>query len=99
MAYYATVPARLCGGMDTDPDTVSRRATAAALAEKVKKTYTVSDIDTAAVIYNTVRSISDPNDLMEYFLGAVYAAGIETGKRRERERQRKVRERARRGSK
>ena len=70
-----------------------------ALAEKVKKTYTVSDIDTAAVIYNTVRSISDPNDLMEYFLGAVYAAGIETGKRRERERQRKVRERARRGSK
>ena len=94
MAYYATAPARLCGGMDAHPDTANRRATAAALAEKVKKTYTVSDIDTAAVIYNTVRSISDPGDLMEYFLGAVYAAGIETGKRRERDRQRRARARA-----
>ena len=89
--YYATEPARLCG-MDAYPSTPKRREAAAALAQSLKKSYTIGDVDTAAVIYNTVRE-AYPEDPIEFLLGAVFAAGIERGRERERDRQRRAKRR------
>ena len=89
--YYATSPASLCG-MAKTPSTAKRREAAAAFARNLSKSYTVGDIDTAAVIYNTVRE-ECPQDCLEFLLGAVYAAGIQRGRERERAQQRRNRSR------
>lgn len=86
--HYATAQARLCGGMDGHPDTAKRRESAAKLALKTAKSGTVADVDTAAVIYNTVRE-KYPDDPLEFLLTSVFAAGIERGREREKARQRR----------
>lgn len=85
---YATAPAMLCRGMDGYPDTAKRRAAAAKLAEKTAHSGTIADVDTAAVIYNTVRE-KHPEDILEFLLASVFAAGIERGREREKARQRR----------
>ena len=90
MANYATLPAMLCRGLDDLPDTEKRRAAAAELAKKTAKTGTASDVDTAAVIYNTARELY-PDDIKEFLIAAVFAAGIQRGRERERDRQRRAR--------
>jgi len=93
MERYATVPARLCRGMDGYPETAKRRESAAKLAEKTAHNGTMADVDTAAVIYNTVRE-KYPEEILEFLLAAVFAAGIERGREREKDRQRRERRKA-----
>ena len=80
----------LCRGMDASPDTAKRRESAAKLAEKSAHNGTMADVDTAAVIYNTVRE-KYPDDILEFLIAAVYSAGIERGREREKDRQRRAR--------
>ena len=87
---YAAPKAMLCRGMDGNPDTAKRRESAAKLAEKTAHNGTMADVDTAAIIYNTVRE-KYPDDIMEFLIAAVYAAGIERGREREKDRQRRAR--------
>lgn len=90
---YAAPKAMLCRGMDASPDTAKRRESAAKLAEKTAHNGTIADVDTAAVIYNTVRE-NYPEDILEFLLAAVFAAGIERGREREKDRQRRERRKA-----
>ena len=87
---YAAPKAMLCRGMDGYQDTAKRRESAAKLAEKAAHNGTMADVDTAAVIYNTVRE-KYPDDILEFLIAAVYAAGIERGREREKDRQRRAR--------
>lgn len=85
-----THAARLAGGLDEQPGTAKRRATAAKDAAAAIHQCGVYDTDTAAVIYNTVRE-QRPTYPLEFILGDIYCAGIARGRERERSRIKKQR--------
>jgi len=81
--HETTHAARLAGGLDEQPGTAKRRATAAKDAAAAIDQCGVYDTDTAAVIYNTVRE-QRPTYPLEFILGDIYCAGVRRGRERER---------------
>ena len=85
-----THEARLAGGLDEQPGTAKRRATAAKDAAAAIGQCSVYDTDTASTIYNTVRE-QRPTYPLEFLLGDIYCAGVRRGRERERSRIKKQR--------
>lgn len=83
-----THAARIAHGLDTQPGTAKRRASATKQAIKAIDTCAVFDTDAAATIYNAVRE-QRPSYPLEFILGDIYCAGIAIGREREQAKQRR----------